>query len=144
MYWAIDTVLHGIVTVLLAASTYSALHRISRTPTLPDPIDASTDQRWRNGSTRLVTLVADAALLGYLGGVACCAGLTVSSAGSTLAANGGHAAGIVPTGAALALAGGVLVLAGVVVAVLAAGQAFTLRATSTPDPAGNLVQSARR
>lgn len=133
----------ALVTVVLAASTYLALRRIAGIPTLPRPTDAVADRSWRATSTDLVIRVANAALLGYLGGAAFFAGHATHSASSGLESNGGHLPGVVLGGTLLAIAGAALVLAGLVNAFRAVGQALTLRSASAARTPAYVVSPPR-
>ncbi|MDJ0313041.1 hypothetical protein [Arthrobacter sp. H35-D1] len=120
-----------VVAVLMAGSALLALVRVSRSPSLPDPRMAALDRRWREISIRALLRITTGALLGYLGGIALVAGQAMANAGKSFESVQGWGVAIAAVGAALALAG-------VVLLVMAARDALTIRTTarqSKPEPA---------
>lgn len=129
----------ALVTLVLAASTYLALRRISSTPALPDPRMAALDRRWREISTQVVVRMATGALLGYFGGTAVIAGQALMNV-SSKADGMGHAQPHFALGITSAATGAALALAGVVLLVLAIRGALTIRTTvrqPQPEAAAN-------
>lgn len=124
-YYGIPLIL---VTVALAGSTYLALRRISSSPSLPDPLMAALDRAWRETSTRVVVRLATGALLGYFGGTAVVAGQAMINVASSVDGTG-PVQPLLGLGIASAAVGAALALAGVVLLVLAARGALTIRAT---------------
>lgn len=97
----------------IAGSALLALHRLKTAASLPDPRMATLDKKWRACSALDLTTFTSGALLASLGGTA-------------LAASGAAASS--PIWTTVCLAGGAaLLVAGVVLLVLAAKGALTLR-----------------
>lgn len=120
---------HNGVPALLAAlaiagSALLALHRLKTAASLPDPRMAALDKKWRACSARDLTTFASGALLASLGGTALAASAAATSS---------------PLWTTACLAGGAaLAVAGVMLLVLAAKGALTLRTrvkANTPVPA---------
>ncbi|ALV45934.1 hypothetical protein MB46_11005 [Arthrobacter alpinus] len=117
----------ALAALALTGSSLLALRRMAKTASLPDPRMAVLDRRWRELSARLVLTFTSGALLAYLGG--------------TAVATGQSLLGTEPASPALGITslalGSALALAGVVLLVMAAKGAFTIRATAlngTPAP----------
>ena len=120
-----------VVAVLMAGSALLALVRVSRSPSLPDPRMAALDRRWREISIRVLLRITTGALLGYLGGIALVAGQAMANAGKSFFSVQGW-------GIATAVVGAALALAGVVLLVMAARDALTIRTAvrqGKPEPA---------
>ena len=116
------------VTVVLAASTVLALGRVSKTPSIPKVDLAAVDRRWREASTRVITNLSTAALLGYFGGTA----FTAGQATVNVAMTGGPGGYIFrqpefAVGIVFLVAGALLAAAGLVFLILSARDAMTLR-----------------
>lgn len=120
-----------LVAIVLAGAMALALRRIAASPSLPDPRMAALDRKWRKISTRIVARLGTGTLLAYLGGTALMAGLAMAGVGASA---GGGANGpqqpLLALGITSAAVGAALGLAGVVVLVLAARDALTIRAAS--------------
>jgi hypothetical protein len=117
----------ALAALALTGSSLLALRRLTKTASLPDPRMAVLDRRWRELSARLVLTFTSGALLAYLGGTAMATGQSLLGTESASPAWGITC---------LAL-GAALGLSGVVLLVLAAKGAFTIRATAlkgTPAP----------
>lgn len=117
-----------VVTVVLAISTILALVRISSTPSLPAAELAHLDHHWRNISTRVITKLSTAAMLGYFGGAAFIAGQATHNVASSRGINDYVLRQPeFAIGATLLVAGSVLAIAALVFLILAAFDAATLR-----------------
>ncbi|SED92238.1 hypothetical protein SAMN04489740_0288 [Arthrobacter alpinus] len=117
----------ALAALALTGSSLLALRRMAKTASLPDPRMTVLDRSWRELSARLVLTFTSGALLAYLGG--------------TAMATGQSLLGTEPASPALGITcvalGSALALAGVVLLVMAAKGAFTIRATAlkgTPAP----------
>lgn len=121
-----------LVTVALAVTTMLALARVSTTPSMPAVALTELDRRWREASTRVITHLSTAALLGYFGGTAFIAGQATHSVATVLDASGyadrqpESAAGIT-----MMVAGAALAATGLVFLVLAAARASGVRSDAT-------------
>ena len=128
-----------VVTVVLAISTVLALVRISSTPSLPAAELGHLDQHWRNISTRVITKLSTAAMLGYFGGAAFIAGQATHNVATSRGTNGyvlRQPEFVI--GATLLVAGGVLAIAALVFLILAAFDAATLRTAALRAWRGDL------
>lgn len=120
---------------LLLASTFIALHRISKIPAFPLPELAEIDRKWRLGSTRIVSAISGTGLLVTWAGVMLIAGNALHSVNSGADGSAsGAAAGMVFT-----ILGMVAFIASMVAITLAALWATTLKkqvtALGTPSAA---------
>lgn len=111
-----------LVVLVFAGSALLALHKISTSRALPDPRMAGLDRRWREISARVVLLLCNGGLLAYFGGTALLAGqamvkLVLPDSTRPLLA----------LGIGCAVLGAALAVAGVVLLVLAARAALTIR-----------------
>jgi hypothetical protein len=82
----------ALVTVVLEASTYGALHRVARSASLLPSANgrlAHIDRRWREVATRAIVRLSTAALLAYAGGTLVVAGSAIHRA-SDFTMNGGY------------------------------------------------------
>ncbi|WP_218713708.1 hypothetical protein [Arthrobacter sp. BF1] len=122
-----------LVTLILAITVFLALHRISATPSLPDPRMAALDRRWREISTLVVIRLGTGTLLGYFGGTAAIAGQTMANIASAIDATTSEIAGTGPlqplfgVGITTAAIGAILTAVGIILLVLAARDALTIR-----------------
>ncbi|MHA7269669.1 hypothetical protein [Arthrobacter sp. HLT1-20] len=111
-----------LVSVTLGGSAVLALRRLNTTLALADPRMSSADRRWRELSARNLLNFASGALLAYFGTAVIVASLSLDAAAAKSASPSWGIAGTAG-GAALALAG-------VVLLVLAAKGALTIRAAA--------------
>lgn len=124
-----------LVAVALAGSTYAALHRIASAPALPDPRMAGLDRRWREISATATRRFGLGALLCYFGATALLAGGPMAAAANAATRDGaGPLEPLFALGVATAGAGTALAVAGVVLLVLSARGALTIR-TAVRAPA---------
>ncbi|WP_449373387.1 hypothetical protein [Arthrobacter psychrolactophilus] len=111
----------ALAVVMLTGTALLALRRLSKTASLPDPRMRSIDRRWRELSARHLVTFTSGALLTYLGG-------TAAFTGKSLLASSPN------WGIACLTVGILLGLAGVVLLLLAAKGALTIRAASKSAP----------
>lgn len=122
-----------VVALLLLAAAWLALHRVATTSALPGPGLQAADRRWRTASTRVVSRMATAALLGYAGGVLAVGGSAVHRTAAGMALNGVDGFGAAATGAAVvAVLGALLLLLGGVA--VGGAVAAALGTTAAPAP----------
>lgn len=120
-----------LVAVLLCGAALLAFHRLNTTAALPDPRMAALDRRWRGASARNLLALTSGALLSFFGMAVIVTAVALNkTASDSVPAHWAIACGA--GGAALALAG-------VVLLILAAKGALTLRTavrkeTSAPAP----------
>lgn len=112
-----------LVAVLLCGAALLALHRLNTTAALPDPRMAALDRRWRGTSAKNLLAFTSGALLIFFGMAALVTALVLSKATSNATGNSTPAHWAIACG----VGGAALALAGVVLLVLAAKGALTLR-----------------
>lgn len=121
--------------VVLLASTFIALHRVSKIPAFPMRELADIDRKWRLGSTRIVSAISGTGLLITWGGVMLIAGNALHSVNT---GTGGSASGVA-AGTIFTILGILATIAGMVAITLAALWATTLKkqvtAVRIPDTA---------
>ncbi|RAN72590.1 hypothetical protein B5P43_32150 [Bacillus sp. SRB_336] len=118
-----------LVSAVLAGSALLALRRIAGTHALPDPRMAVLDLRWREISAKVLLRLTTGALLGYFGGTAAVTGQAMVNVAWRHDA-GDHLQPLLTLGIATGGLGVLLAVAGVVLLVLAAKGALTIRAAA--------------
>ena len=113
-----------LVAILICGASLLALHRLNTTAALPDPRMAGLDRRWREISAKHLLTFSSGALLSFFGMAALVTAAPLNSAPlNTTASATVSTPWVITCGAG----GAVLALAGVVLLVLAAKGALTLR-----------------
>ena len=83
-YYGVPTL---VALAILVVGVLIALHRISATPTFPQPADADIDERWRRGSLEVMLKLGAGSVLFSFGGTAVTAGLAMGRVGASLASS---------------------------------------------------------
>ncbi|WP_104109409.1 hypothetical protein [Arthrobacter sp. N199823] len=114
-----------LVAVLLCGAASLALHRLNTTAALPDPRMAALDRRLRGASATNLLAFTSAALLSFFGMAALVTALELNKAASQAINDSAPAHWAIACG----VGGAALALAGVVLLIVAAKGALTLRIT---------------
>ncbi|ALO66388.1 hypothetical protein AS189_07650 [Arthrobacter alpinus] len=129
-----------LVAVLLCGAALLAFHRLNTTAALPDPRMAALDRRWREISAKNLFALTSGALLSFFGMAAIVTAVALNAAPLNSTSLNKTASDSVPAHWVIACGAGgaALALAGVVLLILAAKGALTLRTAvrkETPAPA---------
>jgi len=123
------------VTAVLVTSVYLALRRVAATSALGDPLLAHQDRKWREITTRVLVRLGTGTLLGYLGGTALITGLSAATLSTAFDVEGhGYQQSLHSTGITVTVIGAAMALLGVVLLVLAADRALTIRSAVARVP----------